>query len=307
MPLSAGQILQDRYQIDALLGQGGMGAVYRCTDIRFGTPVAIKENRMAAPASQRQFAREASLLHPLRHPNLPRVTDHFTIEHQGQYLVMDYVEGDDLKQLISRHGAAPQARALKWIDEVLAALDYLHGENIIHRDVKPANVKITPADQVFLVDFGLAKVYDPEQQTTLGARGVTPGYAPPEQYGQGRTDARSDIYSSAATLYALLTAATPPDAWEYVTRQAEFQPPRQLNPEISPEARPPSCGPWPSPPTTASRRWPAFAPPCRPCQPCRHSPPESRGHAAVQHPANPPPNRRPRPSRSGRRPPLAPP
>ena len=226
MPLSAGQILQDRYQIDALLGQGGMGAVYRCTDMRFGTPVAIKENRMAAPASQRQFAREASLLHPLRHPNLPRVTDHFTIEHQGQYLVMDYVEGDDLKQLISRHGAAPQARALKWIDEVLAALDYLHGENIIHRDVKPANVKITPADQVFLVDFGLAKVYDPEQQTTLGARGVTPGYAPPEQYGQGRTDARSDIYSSAATLYALLTAATPPDAWEYVTRQAEFQPPR---------------------------------------------------------------------------------
>ena len=164
MPLRAGQVLQDRYRIDALWGQGGMGAVYRSTDMRFGTPVAIKENKMAAPASQRQFAREASLLHQLRHPNLPRVTDHFTIEHQGQYLVMDYVEGDDLKQLISRHGAAPQARALKWIDEVLAALDYLHGVSIIHRDVKPANVKITPADKVFLVDFGLATCMTPNSR-----------------------------------------------------------------------------------------------------------------------------------------------
>jgi len=234
MYLRKGQILEERYQIDALLGQGGMGAVYQATDLRFNAAVAIKENRMITPESQKQFAREAGLLYRLRHPNLPRVIDHFSIAQQGQYLVMDFVEGDDLEQIRSRRGPVPQPQALRWMNQVLGALEYLHGENIIHRDVKPANVKITPRDEVFLVDFGLAKRYDPQQQTTVGARGVTPGYAPPEQYGQGRTDARSDIYSAAATLYDLLTGQAPPDALAFMTRQAEFLPPRQLNPRISP-------------------------------------------------------------------------
>ena len=298
MPLSAGQVLQERYRIDALLGQGGMGAVYRGTDMRFSSPVAIKENKMAAPASQRQFAREARLLHQLRHPNLPRVTDHYTIAHQGQYLVMDYVEGDDLKQLIARHGAAPQARALRLIDGVLAALGYLHAQNIIHRDVKPANVKITPAEQVFLVDFGLAKVYDPVQQTTLGARGITPGYAPPEQYGQGRTDARSDIYSTAATLYSLLTAATPPDAWEYVTRQAAFRPPRQLNPEISPgvEAailRAMAIAPDDRFQTVTSFRAALAAPPAPPARPVSPRPARKRERSPRPEPSAPAPRAAP--------------
>ncbi|MFC2046573.1 serine/threonine-protein kinase, partial [Chloroflexota bacterium] len=187
MPLNIGQVLQDRYRIDALLGQGGMGAVYRGTDLRFNTPVAIKENQLITPESQKQFAREAGLLHRLRHPNLPRVTDHFFIPGQGQYLVMDYIEGEDLNQVLARLGPVPQSQALEWIGQVLEALEYLHSEGIIHRDAKPANVKITPKGQVFLVDFGLAKVYDPLRRTTTGARGVTPGYAPPEQYGRGRT------------------------------------------------------------------------------------------------------------------------
>jgi serine/threonine protein kinase len=233
MSLSTGQILENRYQIDALLGQGGMGAVYRATDLRFNALVAIKENRLVSAESQKQFTREAGLLYRLRHPNLPRVIDHFSIPYQGQYLVMDYVQGDDLRQIIAHHGAVPEAQALGWIGQVLDALEYLHSEQIIHRDVKPANVKITPQGAVFLVDFGLAKVYDPLQQTTMGARGVTPGYAPPEQYGQGRTDARSDVYSSAATLYALVTGQTPPDALESMIRQEELRPPRQINAHIS--------------------------------------------------------------------------
>jgi serine/threonine protein kinase len=99
------------------------------------------------------------------------------------------------------------------MSQVLDALECLHGENIIHGDVKVANVKITDRGRVFLVDSGLAaKVYDRQQHTTLGARGVMPGYAPQEQYGEARTDARSDLYSAAATLYALLTGQRPPDA-----------------------------------------------------------------------------------------------
>jgi Tol biopolymer transport system component len=235
MPLKNGQVLERRYHIEALLGQGGMGAVYTATDLRFNTTVAIKENLEVTPDSQRQFSREAGLLHQLRHPNLPRVTDYFFIPDQGQYLVMDYVEGEDLKALLARQGPVPEPQALEWIGQVLDALEYLHGRSVIHRDVKPANVKIAPQGQVFLVDFGLAKVYDPDQHTTIGARGVTPGYAPPEQYGQGRTDARSDIYSVGATLYAMLSGQAPPDALQLLVRKEGLIPVRHLNPRVSPQ------------------------------------------------------------------------
>ena len=233
MPLQTGQILENRYRIETLLGRGGMGAVYRAIDLKFSTPVAIKENRTATVDSQRQFTREAGLLHQLRHPHLPRVTDHFTITGQGQYLVMDYIEGDDLKCLVARQGPIPEPQALSLIDQVLDALEYLHSCQVIHRDVKPANVKITPQGQVFLVDFGLAKVYDPGQETTIGARGATPGYAPPEQYGQGRTDARSDVYSAGAMLYTLLTGKVPPDALDMVIRRGSLPSLRQLAPGAS--------------------------------------------------------------------------
>jgi hypothetical protein len=234
MALSAGQVLRERYRIEALLGQGGMGAVYRGTDETFGAPVAIKENRRYTPESEKQFAREAGLLHRLRHPNLPRVTDYFAIPGSGQYLVMDYVEGEDLKQMLAQRGPIAEGQAVAWIGKVLEALEFLHSQAIIHRDVKPANVKITPEGQVYLVDFGLAKTYDPEQMTTMGARGVTPGYAPPEQYGMGRTDARADIYSAAATLYALLAGQPPADALECLTGLTQLVPPSQLGAAVSP-------------------------------------------------------------------------
>jgi hypothetical protein len=234
MPLTIGQVLQDRYRIDALLGQGGMGAVYCATDLRFGTRVAIKENRMASPESLKQFEREAELLHRLRHPNLPRVTDYFLLSGVEQYLVMDYVEGEDLNQVLSRQGAVTESQALNWIGQVLDAVEYMHSQHVLHRDVKPANIKITPEGKVRLVDFGLAKVAGPAQLTTVGARAVTPGFAPPEQYGMGRTDARTDIYSVGATLYALLTGKVPPDAWQLLSKQEKLVGPRQLRPDVSP-------------------------------------------------------------------------
>jgi serine/threonine protein kinase len=234
MSLNPGQMLEGRYRIDDLLGHGGMGSVYRASDLRFNAKVAIKENRMANPESQRQFAREAHLLYQLRHPNLPRVIDHFTVMGEGQYLVMEYIEGTDLRELLANYGQVPEVQAVYWIRQVLSALVYLHSRNIIHRDVKPANVRITPEGNVFLVDFGLAKKFDPIKQTTLGAQGVTPGFSPLEQYSEGGTDARSDVYAVGATLYALLTGLAPPDAPALAGGRAQLTSPRQYNTTLSP-------------------------------------------------------------------------
>lgn len=235
MSLSIGQILHERYRIDKLLGQGGMGAVYCASDLTFNASVAIKENQFITPESQKQFSREAELLYHLRHPNLPRVIDYFVIPGQGQYLVMDYIEGEDLKEKLDRQGQVPQEQACAWIRQVLDALAYLHARQVIHRDVKPANIKITPDGRVVLVDFGLAKAGDLLQETTIGARGVTPGFAPLEQYGQSRTDVRSDIYSVGATLYNLLTGQVPPEAPKLATGEVYLVRPREIDPQISPQ------------------------------------------------------------------------
>jgi serine/threonine protein kinase len=203
MPLATGTVLRDCYRIDALLGAGGMGAVYQAWDTRFDQYVAIKENAMASPASARQFEREAKMMARLRHPSLPRVVDYFVTPDGAQYLVMDYVEGEDLAQMLKRVGPLDEVRALAWIEQVCDALAYLHGRKppIIHRDVKPQNIKVTPQGEVFLVDFGIAKVGDAQARTETGALGVTPGFSPPEQYGTGGTDVRSDVYALGATLY----------------------------------------------------------------------------------------------------------
>ena len=297
MSLQTGQVLEQRYRIEALLGQGGMGAVYRAVDLKFNTPVALKENLTVTPDSQRQFTREAGLLHQLRHPNLPRVTDHFTIAGQGQYLVMDHVEGEDLKGLLARQGPLPEAQALNWICQVLDALEYLHSRQVIHRDVKPANVKITPQGQVFLVDFGLAKVYDPGQETTIGARGATPGYAPPEQYGQGRTDARSDVYSAGATLYSLVSGQVPPDALDMVIRRGELPSLRHLAPGVSAHIEAAVTRAMQTIPedrfqTSAEFRQALHEPPTRALPPRRMEPVRDKPAAQV---AEPPPQARPTP------------
>jgi len=235
MPLSAGQMLENRYRIAKLLGQGGFGAVYRAWDTRLNRPCALKENLDASPDAARQFEKEAAILANLQHPNMPRVTDHFSIPGQGQYLVMDFVEGQDLQETLDQRGPLPEAEALPWIAQICDALEHLHSQiqPIIHRDVKPANIKITPEGRPMLVDFGIAKIYDPVLRTTAGARAVTPGYSPPEQYGRGHTDNRSDIYALGATLYTLLTGQEPADSVESLIGATELAPPRQLNPNIS--------------------------------------------------------------------------
>jgi len=234
--LAIGSILQNRYRIVKLIGQGGFGAVYRGWDLSLEQPVAVKENFGSDAESQRQFEREAKLLAGLRHPNLPRVGDHFVVPGQGQYLVMDFVEGKSLTTLLSeRGGPLDEAEVLPWMRQVCEALDYLHTRTppIIHRDVKPDNIIVAPDGRAMLVDFGISKVYDPGKGTTIGAKAVTPGYSPPEQYGRGRTDARSDVYALGATLYTLLTGQTPPDGPDLSSGADVLTPPRQVNPAVS--------------------------------------------------------------------------
>jgi serine/threonine protein kinase len=238
MPLDKGQVINQRYRIVGLLGQGGFGAVYRAWDMNLSRPCALKENLEISDEARRQFEREAQILANLNHPGLPRVIDHFVISGQGQYLVMDYIEGEDLHQVMEKTGGPlPESQAVAWVLQVCDALNYLHTQTppVIHRDIKPANIKITPQDRAVLVDFGIAKIYDPKLRTTSGARAVTPGYSPPEQYGQGQTDAQSDVYALGATLYNLLTGTVPTDSVDVVAGNAPPPPPViMLNPKISP-------------------------------------------------------------------------
>lgn len=234
MAFEAGYILNSRYRIVKLLGQGGFGAVYKAWDLNLSHSCAVKENLDTSLEAQRQFTREATVLANLSHPNLPRVTDHFIIPDQGQYLVMDFIEGEDLQTLLEKDGAIPQDRVLTWMLQVMDALAYLHGRTppVLHRDIKPANIKITPDGKAVLVDFGLVKLFDSHVKTTIGARAITPGYSPPEQYGQGSTDTRTDIYALGATMYALLTGMQPPESVQRVGYDT-LRPAHVVNPNVS--------------------------------------------------------------------------
>ena len=232
MTLEINTLLKDRYLIEEQLGKGGMGAVYLATDTAVERKVAVKVNLNPSEEAKRQFEREARMLAVLRHPNLPLVTDHFVLD-DAQYLVMDYVPGDDLSSLLKREGAQPLEEVLEWGRQLGAALTYLHKQMpaVIHRDIKPANIKITPEGQVILVDFGIAKTSE-GGFTTAGARGYTPGYAPPEQYGAAPTGPYSDQYSLAATLYALLLGTPPTEAIDRILHQATLASPRTLDKRI---------------------------------------------------------------------------
>ena len=255
--LKAGALLRDRYRVVSLIGQGGMGAVYLTEDVRLpGRRCAVKEIRLPPGLSsgseegdsaredpvRAQFLHEASTLARLDHPNLPKVSDFFTIDDRD-YLVMDYVPGADLLEVVRearRKGRAlPEAQVLGWMEQLCDALSYLHRQDppVLHHDVKPANVKLTPEGTCKLVDFGLVRPLDAGRETTFtGLRGMgSLPYTPLEQYGEiaDHTDVRSDIYALGATLYHLLTGSEPPSAQEVFLQPEALVPPRQLNADLS--------------------------------------------------------------------------
>ncbi len=233
MDLTEGTLLHERYRIIGKLGQGGMGAVYEALDTSLDTRVAVKTNFSTAQNSINQFLKEAKLLAALRHPNLPRVTDYFVIDKE-QYLVMDFVDGHDLNQRLKSQSPFVVGDVVTWASKLCDALTYLHQQEppVIHRDIKPANIKITPQGQLFLVDFGIAKASGTAQETESGASGYTPGFAPPEQYGHGRTGPFSDQFSLAATLYTLLTGVKPVDSIERLMNKSELIPVQELNKKV---------------------------------------------------------------------------
>jgi serine/threonine-protein kinase len=222
-----------------------MGSIYKSWDTRLNRPVALKEmipqpGLDAEMLSQlrEQFENEAQILATLNHPNLVRVTDYFTWDG-NEYLVMDFVEGESLADRIDRIGSQNEDQVLDWAGQLLDTLAYCHRKGVLHRDIKPQNIIITPDGNAVLVDFGLVKLWDPDApETRTVMRGAgTPEYAPPEQYdlGAGHTDPRTDIYSLGATLYQAFTGCRPPTATQRMADPTKFIPPRQINVNLSPK------------------------------------------------------------------------
>jgi WD40 repeat protein len=212
--------IHGRYTVVRLIGRGGMGAVYEATDARLAAPVALKQTLVSGLTYERAFAREAAILAGVRHPSLPKVIDFF-VEERGQFLVMEFIGGPNLAELLEERGQPfPPDVVLAWADDLLDALAYLHGHTppIIHRDVKPQNVKLGSRGEAVLLDFGLAKgnpsASTPLATLTASLHGYTLQYAPLEQIRGVGTDARSDLYALGGTLYHLLVGQPPPDALE---------------------------------------------------------------------------------------------
>ncbi len=230
-------LLASRYQLLSRIGQGGMGAVYKASDTRFNNrPVAIKEmSSTGLPPARLQeagaaFEHEAHLLADLLHPNLPRIYDHFS-ENDRSYLVMDFIEGQTLEEHLEQIGGGPLPvdQVVKWAEQLCDVLNYLHTHQppIVFRDLKPANVMISESGHIFLIDFGIARIFKPGKLHDTVALG-SPGYAAPEQYGKAQSTPRSDIYSLGALLHHLLTGIDPSEQPFF------FRPASQVNPAVDP-------------------------------------------------------------------------
>ena len=224
MPLLPAELLHKRYRIVSLLAAGPYGATYRAYDQTDRRDVAIKEYLDPSVDVQRLFRAEARRLAALSHPQLPATLDHFALDN-GQYLVSAYVDGVDLGGLLAQYGPLPSDLIVPWLQAACRPLVYLHEQKQLHLNVKPANIRLTPTGDVFLVDSGLPG---------LGVRPHAAGFGAPEQQAQGTTDATADIYSLGATLYALLTGKTPPNALSRETGLSDLVPAREVNPDVEP-------------------------------------------------------------------------
>jgi len=231
--LPADKILKKRYRIISLIKSGGMGAIYKATDNDTELTCAVKELLPPFGDEVEQekvflwFQREALILSKLAHPNLPSVMDFF-INGVRYYLVMEFIEGEDLQTKLFREGRPgfSEKEVIKWMSQVMEVLSYLHNQEppIIYRDIKPSNIMLKKDGEIKLIDFGLARVIHQKSktQTIIG----TTGYAPLEQL-QGKADTRSDIYSLGATMHHLLTGKIP-EPFHF-----KFEPVRNMAPEIS--------------------------------------------------------------------------
>jgi serine/threonine protein kinase len=233
--LVSGTSIGGHYIIDALINKGGFGAVYRGIDTSKGNrSCAIKETYDVTPTARRQALMEAAVLFTIKSKHLPQVFDAF--EENGRfYLVMQLIEGETLQQLLKQQARpCSEQEVLAWLLPIMHVLQELHSRNpaVMHRDIKPGNIILTPDRTAVLVDFGLTKLYDPNSNTQTMVRAVSEGFSPIEQY-IGKTSPQSDIYAMAATIYFLLTLRAPPVA---LSRSVQDQliAPRLLNPMISP-------------------------------------------------------------------------
>ncbi len=213
----SGTILNGRYRIERVLGSGGFGHVYLALDQNINQPFALKEYLVSGPSGQEQLMHEANVLSQLHHPNLPAFHDAFH-EHGRYYVVLNYIEGNDLTDIIrntqKHNGVVPISQIMTWILATCDAVYFLHSQQppVIHRDIKPDNIRIMSNGTAILVDLGNAKAAADGARTLFFIRHQgTPGYAPPEQYpGGSGTDTRSDIYAIGGTLYFALTGQEPP-------------------------------------------------------------------------------------------------
>jgi serine/threonine protein kinase len=234
-PLDTGTTIGGHYIIDGLINRGGFGAVYRGIDSSEGNRLcAIKETYDVTIAARRRALMEAAVLFTVKSKHLPRVYDAF--EANGRfYLVMQLIEGKTLQQLLKLQGRpCTEQEVINWLIPIMHVLNELHSRNpaVIHRDIKPGNIILTPDGTAVLVDFGLTKLYDPGSDTQTLVRAVSGGFSPIEQY-VGKTSPQSDIYAMAATMYFLLTLKLPPES---VNRSYhdELIAPRLLNPMLTP-------------------------------------------------------------------------
>ena len=225
MPILPGEVLNKRYRIVSMIAEGAYGVVYRAWDEVANIEVAVKEYLDASVEIQKRFRQEARRLSNLSHPQLPNVLDHFAMEGVGQYLVSEFVAGVDLQSVLNQYGKLPTDLIINWLQAVSEPLTYLHEKEVLHLNIKPANIRLTPTGELFLVNIGLPGI---------GVRPRTTGYGSPEQQSQLDVGPTADIYSLGATLYVMLTGQIPPNALSRESGLSDLTPAREVNPDCEP-------------------------------------------------------------------------